>query len=120
MKVYWSLKSIPELADLPAGERRRLWRACWGKVACHWQVLAVFLALVPATAVAGLYLVGYLALAVGLGWPLAFLVALGALCPAAGLIGEQVCVPIARPYLRIARAASEDAEPGAAPDRRGM
>jgi hypothetical protein len=108
MNVYWSLKSIPELADLPPRERRRLWRACWGKVACHWQVLFVGFGLVPATSAAGLYLAGYLALAIGLGWPLAFLVVLGILCPAAGFIGTQLCVPVARPYLRVARAATQE------------
>lgn len=112
MKVYWSLKSIPELADLPSGERRRLWRACWGKVVWHWQVLLVFGVLVPAMSVAGMYLVGYLALAIGLGWPLAFLLVSGILGATVGLIGTLVCVPIARRYLRVARAATDAADAG--------
>jgi hypothetical protein len=31
MKVYWTLKSVPELADLTPAERRRVWRAAWFK-----------------------------------------------------------------------------------------
>ena len=29
MKLYWSLKSVPELADLSSTDRRRVWRAAW-------------------------------------------------------------------------------------------
>jgi hypothetical protein len=28
MKLYWSLKSIPELADLPKNNRRKIWQDC--------------------------------------------------------------------------------------------
>jgi hypothetical protein len=31
MKFYWSLKSVPELADLSPTERRAVWRAAWFK-----------------------------------------------------------------------------------------
>lgn len=31
MKIYWSLKSVPELAELKASERRRTHRECWVK-----------------------------------------------------------------------------------------
>jgi len=29
MKIYWTLKQIPELRDLPKDQRKRLWRACY-------------------------------------------------------------------------------------------
>jgi hypothetical protein len=31
MKLYWTLKAVPELADLTPAERRRVWRAAWFK-----------------------------------------------------------------------------------------
>ena len=31
MKIYWSFKDVPELADLPLPERRRVNRACHGQ-----------------------------------------------------------------------------------------
>jgi len=40
MRIYWSLKSIPELSDLPSEERRRVWRAAYWKTARHWQFWA--------------------------------------------------------------------------------
>jgi hypothetical protein len=120
MKIYWTRDSVPELADLPPRERRRLWRECWGKVLWHWPVLLVGFVLLPALLGGALYLTGYLALAVGLGWPLALLLASGVFGATYGFILEQVSIPIARPYLRAARDATqqsgEPAEPGAAPD----
>ena len=29
MRLYWSLKSVPELAGLSPAERRRVWQAAW-------------------------------------------------------------------------------------------
>ena len=44
MNIYWSLKSIPELADLSKDERKRVWAAMTGKSfksipepLGHWQ-----------------------------------------------------------------------------------
>jgi hypothetical protein len=37
MKLYWSCKSIPELADLPKEKRKKVWQECRGKVFRHWQ-----------------------------------------------------------------------------------
>lgn len=31
MKHYWSIKTMPELRDLPAAERKRLWNICNAK-----------------------------------------------------------------------------------------
>ena len=51
MQIYWTAKSLPELADLPASERGRLWRAAHWKAFRHWQV---WLALVGLAVLAGL------------------------------------------------------------------
>ena len=37
MKIYTSLKSIPELADLTPQERMIAWHNCQGKANAHWQ-----------------------------------------------------------------------------------
>ena len=44
MQIYWSLKSIPELASLPNEERGRAWRRVYGKTFRHWQTWAGLLA----------------------------------------------------------------------------
>lgn len=46
MKIYWTLRSIPELADLPGPERRRLWRACYRRTWRDWRFLLAFVLLV--------------------------------------------------------------------------
>ena len=37
MPIYWTLKSIPELAALPPTDRRRAWRRAYGKLFRRWQ-----------------------------------------------------------------------------------
>lgn len=37
MKIYWSLKSIPELAELTPAERTVVWHAVKGRAWSHWQ-----------------------------------------------------------------------------------
>jgi hypothetical protein len=123
MKIYWSLSlhSAPELADLPYRDRRRLLWECWGKVMWRWPVLLVSFVLFPAMLVGGMFLVGYLALAVGLGWPLALLLVSSVVGPAYGFILTQVSLPLVRPYLRAARFAEspsgQQADPGTVEDR---
>jgi hypothetical protein len=104
MKIYWSLRSIPELADLPPAEGRRLWRECWGKVLRHWQVWLMFL-LLWSGILGALVVSAWLALAVGLGWPLAVILVGGVWGGAFGFLLDQVSIPLARPYLRQAREA---------------
>ena len=104
MKMYWSLRSVPELADLPPAERRRLWRECWGKVLRHWQVWLLFL-LFYSGLLGVLVVAAWLALVVGLGWPLALILVSGVWGGAFGFLLDQVSIPLARPYLRQAREA---------------
>lgn len=37
MKIYWTLKSIPELKNLPLRERGRRWRRAYRSVFLHWE-----------------------------------------------------------------------------------
>jgi len=37
MAIYWTLKSIPELANLTARERRQRWRRISVRAYRHWQ-----------------------------------------------------------------------------------
>ena len=54
MKIYTSLKSIPELADLSPQERMIAWHSCQGKTNAHWQTwVGSFVALLVALAVGG-------------------------------------------------------------------
>jgi hypothetical protein len=101
--VYWSLRSIPELSDLPRAERRRLWRECWWKVLGHWQVWLVFLVGLLGL-LGGTVLVPFLALACEFGLPLALLLVSGVWGSLFGFLLNQVSIPLARPYLRAARA----------------
>lgn len=100
MKLYWSLRSIPELSDLPRAEQRRLWRECWWKVIRHWQVWLVFL-------VGFLGILGgavlVVALACDFGLPLALILVSGVGGSLFPFLLNQVSIPLARPYLRAAR-----------------
>jgi hypothetical protein len=115
MKVYWSLHSAPELADLPARDRRRLLWECWGKVMWRWPVMLVGFVLLPAMLVGGMFLAGYLALGLGLGWPLALLLVSAVVGPAYGFILTQVSLPFVPPYLRAARLAESQSGQRAEP-----
>jgi len=37
VKIYWTLKSISELKDLPYKERVRRWRSAYKSAFRHWQ-----------------------------------------------------------------------------------
>ena len=51
MQIYWTLKHLPEFADLSSSERGRIWRAVHWKVFRHWQA---WLALISLALLAGL------------------------------------------------------------------
>jgi hypothetical protein len=40
MTIFWTLKSIPELANLPASDRRVYWRRAYRRTWRHWQTWA--------------------------------------------------------------------------------
>ena len=44
MKLYLTLKSIPELSELPPEERQIAWHECRGKALRHWEAWAGTLA----------------------------------------------------------------------------
>jgi len=109
MTFYWTLKSIPELTQLPARMRWRAWYACVDKTFRHWQTW-----LACAAAVAPILVFLFLGL---LMWPASsspaelashdealpvFLAALGVfLLSLPGiLIFGQIQSEIIRPYLR--------------------
>lgn len=45
MNVYWHLKNVPELSQLPPEERLRRWRRVYPKTFRHWETWAGFLVL---------------------------------------------------------------------------
>jgi hypothetical protein len=71
--------------------------------------------LLPAMLVGCVYPVGYLALAVGLGWPLALLLVGGVVGNVYGFILTQVGLAYARPYLRAVRLAESHSGQRAVP-----
>jgi len=42
MTIYWTIKSIPELAQLPPKKQRRVWRRAYGRAFGHWQTWAAW------------------------------------------------------------------------------
>lgn len=40
MQIYWTLKSIPELAQLPASQRRRVWCSAYWRAFRDWRMQA--------------------------------------------------------------------------------
>jgi hypothetical protein len=41
MQIYWSIKDIPELANLTPEQQKQAWRACYSRyVFKHWEPLA--------------------------------------------------------------------------------
>ena len=90
MRIYWTFKSIPELADLPARERRRVWRAAYYKVLNQWQTYTILLACSVCSALgvfAGHFL-GHPTVGAGIGGGMT------------GLLFSQIIVPRVRPHIR--------------------
>lgn len=57
VKIYWNLKSIPELKDLSLRERGKRWRSAYKSAFRHWQTWCG-LAVCRAFAGAGAYFAG--------------------------------------------------------------
>ncbi|MGF6485100.1 hypothetical protein FSB08_31650 [Paraburkholderia sp. JPY432] len=49
MTIFWTLRSIPELANLPASDRRKNWRRAYRCTWRHWQTWAGLLACIICT-----------------------------------------------------------------------
>jgi hypothetical protein len=88
MQIYWTLKSIPELAQLPRAERRRVWRHVYWKTFDHWQAWAGLFACGACAAMGtlfgGLLGSGFIGAAMGGG--------------VGGFIFSQAAIAVARRY----------------------
>jgi hypothetical protein len=87
MQIYWTKKSIPELSQLPSGERSRLWRQCY-KEAMHERQSKIGLIIVGLLAGIGAMLLGPIGAGIGGG--------------IGGFIFGQIISNKNRPYLRAA------------------
>jgi hypothetical protein len=87
MRIYWSLKSIPELSGLPSEERRRVWWAAYLKITRHWQFWASLVGVFFLCVQIGDMLIGH-----RIGGPIGAVVS--------GFILRQVSMHLARPYIR--------------------
>jgi hypothetical protein len=95
MKIYWTLKDVPELSGLPSEERMRVWRAAHGKLIRHWQYWA---GLVGVGLCAGISVhIGGL---IGAGVHIGGLIGVGVGGFVGGFIFDQVSKHLARPYIR--------------------
>ena len=97
MPVYWTKKSVPELASLSKEDRERVWTATQWKAFRHWQT---WLAL---AAIAGIFsllptLSGVLR---DRGWSTAARVLVGgSIAGVVGLVANTVAVTMRRPHMR--------------------
>ena len=111
MRIYWTLKSIPELDGLESSQRRKIWRACCLRPFRHWPAWVAFLSpflLMSVGAIFGIWLDGETWILFGGASPelekLRFPVATACLTLGSGLAASiifgQVFSRIMRPYLR--------------------
>ena len=85
MQIYWTLRNIPELSELPSEEMRRVWGAAFWKTARHWQFWVSLVGIGLCTLIGGhIYdrIGGYIGGVVG------------------AFIFSQVQIHLARPYIR--------------------
>lgn len=85
MRIYWTLKSIPELSHLSSRERRKRWRSVYRSAFRHLETWS------------GLALVGILG---GVGSHFFGPVGAAALAGAGGLFYGQIVIYVARKYYR--------------------
>ena len=90
MKIYWSIKRIPEIAALPAQERKARWVAAFSRTRQNWKA---WLALLACAAIGGLGALAGRELGIGVG---------GALVGGAlgGFVLWQLLVAITRKHSR--------------------
>lgn len=97
MKVFFSDRSIPELADLPKEQREKIWQRCHPKGFRHWQT-KVALCVYIVVYVCGSYVAVFAQPDEGFSW---MLFAAGMLVIALGHVGLlSVHAHFTRPHIR--------------------
>lgn len=99
MQIYWTLESIPELARLPAWERRRVWRRAYSRACCGWRMWAAML--VTGTCAGIGFVAGH-----ALDWPIVSGLVGSAI---GGFVQGQLVVDLVRLHLPVAILTSERA-----------
>ena len=93
MKLYWSIKSIPELADLPKEKRDEVWKTCY---ITNWKVRFLPSLIMPVFMASGiLFALSYFYRFILIGAIIA-----GAVSVIGWAIGWETTVIMIRPYLR--------------------
>ncbi len=97
MPIYWTKKSVPELANLSKEERERVWNATQGKAFRHWQMW-----LVLAVVFGVFWLLPNLSEVLeDRGWTKAVrMVVAGFIAGVAAIVGNFVAVTMRRPHMR--------------------
>ena len=98
MRIYWSLKSIPELSGLPPLARARAWFCCVHKTYRHWQTWLGFVSFLAASFVLILVL-PVLVFRFRLSFAFAIVIMVVILAPILTWFGH-VQSKMIRPYLR--------------------
>ncbi len=101
MSIYWSLKSVPELARLTRKQRRRVHEQClrrhfWGAPATRRSVLA-YLIMVATVVSCGVLTIS---MASAFGWPNTWAVGVAAFFGAnvGSYIFSRIAIPVLRPF----------------------
>ncbi|MBA3468019.1 MAG: hypothetical protein H0T53_00095 [Herpetosiphonaceae bacterium] len=108
MKIYWRIRSIPELQGLPAPLQRRIWRAA---ARGSWRIPRIW---VGAGVMLALYGIGYLPMFLDNLFPESLLVMLGWTVFWMGLgatIERLNTIAVVRPIVAARRAALDAPEP---------
>ncbi len=91
MPIYWTIKSIPELSQLPPKERGIVWRRVYKMTFRHWQTWIALLGC-GAFAFSGIYLAKFIDMHSTIG------AAIGG--GVGGLLFSQVAIYVARRYYK--------------------
>lgn len=97
MRIYWTLKSIPELSLLSSQERGRRWRSVYKSAFRHWETW-VGLALLGLSGAVGAHFFNAAGAAV--------------LAAAGGFVYSQIVIYVARRYYRYRLLGEPACKPG--------
>jgi len=92
MKIYWNLKTIPELQDKPLNLRLMAWFCCVHKTLFHWQIWPPFIIAIGLCFLSAYFVAIYRSI---IGGTLFFLLSFVAI-----MILNNIQCSIIRPYLR--------------------